>query len=384
MAEPSSCTIWVRRSEPWPFLVAPLLKVLVSTIENTKPKPGSILGTPGVLLGLCLFGLINATAQTTVVEDFEGYLVANQGYLDPTTVPGSGWTREGVGAADWEVHCCSGSLGNPSAEDNTFDGSGSFLVLRRANPTSPSRSDEITEFTFPSLAKGSLRFQLNPANNTADPFRLALYDSASGRTAMQMVYTESRWWISAGVRKFNSADFRVFDHPGNLIISEIQLDGEPDAYDRWYNIIFTMQTDGTFNLEITDIGPTAPTSATADVPARGVLASVSNMTAGVLGVDTFRLERGPGGGGGEKPSMVDNITITRDEGLPVVGLEISSSMEIPFGTETAALYQLQGTDDLTSGIWTALGSSVLGDGTTKSGLASTTDVPNRIYRVVVF
>ena len=248
---------------------------------------------------------MGANAQTNVIEDFETYSVANDGYVDPTTVPDSGWTRTGVGVADWEVHCCSGTLADPTREDNTFDGSDKFLVLRRSNPGSqppgggpPERGDDITEFKFPVLVEGTLRFQLNPANGAADPFRLALYDSGSGKFAMQMVYSESRWPAPGGGFKVNSADFRVFDHPGNLIVSEIQPDGEPDAYDRWYDITFTMNRGGTFDLEVVDMGPTAPTSMTSGQAARGVLASVSNNTAGVLGVDTFHLERNSGGGGG--------------------------------------------------------------------------------------
>jgi len=333
---------------------------------------------------------VGANAQTNVIEDFETYSVANDGYVDPTTVPDSGWTRTGVGVADWEVHCCSGTLADPTREDNTFDGSDKFLVLRRSNPGSqppgggpPERGDDITEFKFPVLVEGTLRFQLNPANGAADPFRLALYDSGSGKFAMQMVYSESRWPAPGGGFKVNSADFRVFDHPGNLIVSEIQVDGEPDAFDRWYDVIFTMNRGGTFDLEIIDIGPTKPAS-TSGQAARGVLASVSNNTAGVLGIDTFHLERGPGGGGGEKPSMIDNIEITRVEGATVAGMEIGTGMNAVYPATAAAIYQSQVTEDLTSGIWTAQGPLVLGDGLTTSAPAPTSGSDFRAYRVVVF
>ncbi len=340
---------------------------------------------------LCLCGIVSANAQTNVIEDFESYSVANNGYVDPTLIPDSGWTRTGIGVADWEVHCCSGTLGFPTREDNTLDGSDKFLVLRRSNPGSsppgggpPARGDDITEFKFPVLVEGTLRFQLNPANTSADPFRLALYDSGTGKFAMQMVYTESRWFHPDGTKKINSADFRVFDHPGNPIVSEIQPDGEPDAFDRWYDITFTMNRGGTFDLEIVDMGPTAPTSMTSGQPARGVLASVSNQTAGVLGVDTFHLERNSGGGGGEKPTMIDNIEITRVEAITVVGTDVGTGMDVEYPTTASAIYQPQVTDDLVSGVWTALGPLVLDDGSTQSALSATRGAAGRSYRVVVF
>ena len=348
------------------------------------PKVSHGLFAAASLSILCFLGITSANGQTNVLEDFESYSVGNGAYLDPTTVPGSGWTRGGVGAADWEVHCCSGSLADPSREDDAYDDSDKFLVLRRSNPNTPDRSDESTEFKFPVLVEGTLRFQLNPANGTGDPFRLALYDSGSGKFAMQMVYSESRMFFPDRSRKNNSADFRVFDHPGNLIVSEIQADGEPDAFDRWYDVIFTMNRGGTFDLEIIDIGPTKPASWTSGQAARGVLASVSNNTAGVLGIDTFHLERGPGGGGGEKPSMIDNIEITRVEGATVAGMEIGTGMNAVYPATAAAIYQSQVTEDLTSGIWTAQGPLVLGDGLTTSAPAPTSGSAFRAYRVVAF
>ena len=76
-----------------------------------------------------VLGPMTTCGQTTILENFDGVAVANQDYLDPTTVVGSGWTRKGVGAADWDVHCCSRTLADPSREDNTFDDSDKFLVL---------------------------------------------------------------------------------------------------------------------------------------------------------------------------------------------------------------------------------------------------------------
>jgi len=349
-------------------------------IKNQKSKIKNLL----VLSMLCIFGITSASGQSNVLEDFENYIVPAQGYLDPTTVPGSGWTREGAGAADWEVHCCSpGDFAFPNRENDTFDtNSTQFLVLRRANPNppggTPPRSDENTDFTFPVLVEGTLRFQLNPAATSSDPFKLALRDSGSGKNVMQMVYTEDRWPM------INSGDFRVQDSVGNLLISDVQLDGQPDSYDRWYDIIFTMHKGGVFDLEIIDIGPTEPSSITSNQVARGVLASVSNITAGVLGIDTFRLEPGTGGGGGEFPTMVDNLTITRVEGATVAGTETGTGLELPYSTQSLSIYQPQVTEDLTTGIWTAHGPPVLGDGATKSALVPTSGADFRAYRFLVF
>ena len=335
-----------------------------------------------ILPMLCLFGVTSANGQSSVVEDFESYTVPNQTWLDPTTVPDSGWTRSGVGSADWEVRCCSGSLiytPGTFQEDDVFDpNSVNFLVLRRSNANVPARSDENTEFTFPILVEGELRFQLNPASTSADPFKLALRDSGSGKNAVQMVYTEDRW------PAHNSGDFRVQDGVGNLLISDVQLDGSPDAFDRWYDIIFTMHKGGTFDLEIIDIGPTAPSSITSNQVARGTLASVSNITAGVLGIDTFRLESGTGNGGGAQPTMIDNLTITRTEGLAVVGTETGTGLEMRYSTVSQSIYQAQVTEDLTAGTWTAQGPPVLGDGTTESALVGTSGADSRAVRIVVF
>ena len=38
-------------------------------------------------------GTVTAQSESIVLEDFEGYGVADNTYLDPTTVVNSGWTR---------------------------------------------------------------------------------------------------------------------------------------------------------------------------------------------------------------------------------------------------------------------------------------------------
>ncbi len=380
-----------RQSERLPLLISEPLELLIPEMKNENSKIKNILKAVAVLSILCLPGITGANGQTNIIIDFEGFTVGSGAYVDPTTVPGSGWTRDGTGASDWDVHCCSGSLdyNNPGLEEDTFDGSSNFLVLRRSNPNAPARSDENTEFTFPALVDGSLRFQVNPQNGSADPFRLELRDSVSGRTAVQIVYTESRWSAPGGGFKVNSADFRVFDFPGNLILSEIQLDGYTNSFDRWYEIFFTMHAGGTFDLEITDIGPTTPNSVTGSVGARGVLGSVTNLDAGVLGIDTFRIARNSGLGGGGKPSMLDNITITRSAGSVVASAELGTGFEIPYPTlaltqDPMSIYQPQVTADLALGIWTAHGPPILGDGSTKSALLPTLGSASRAYRIVVY
>jgi len=371
-------------------------KHVLRSFSERGSKTKNILIVFAVLSIVCFSGITSASGQTNVIEDFESYTVANQTWLDPTTVPGSGWTRSGVGDADWEVRCCSGTLiytpNDPTLEDDAIDtNSLKFLVLRRSNQNTPARSDEITEYKFPVLVDGTFRMQINPKNGSGDPLKMALVDSGSGKTAMYMTYTESRWPHPAPPPNFkdNSADFRVFDQPGNLILSEIQLDGTPDSFDRWYDFIFTMHAGGTFDLEIIDIGPTEPTSVTSTQVARGVLGSVSNIPAGVLGIDTFRLEQGPGLGGGEKPTMIDNIIISRSEGSVVPSPDVGTGFEIPYATvlpedDPMAIYQPQVSDDLTSGIWTSHGPLVLGDGATQSALLPTFGADSRAYRIVVF
>jgi hypothetical protein len=377
-------------------------KHVLRSFSEGGSKTKNVLMVFAVLSIVCFSGITSASGQTNVIEDFESYTVATNTWLDPTTVPGSGWSRTGAGdpdpeiaKADWEVRCCSGSLiytPGSTLEDDAIDtNSLKFLVLRRTNQNPPTRSDEITEFKFPVLVDGTFRMQINPKNGSGDPLKMALVDSGSGKLAMYMTYTESKWPDPADPpnNKVNSADFRVFDQPGNRLLSEIQLDGQPDSYHRWYDFIFTMHAGGTFDLEIIDIGPTEPTSITSTQVARGVLGSVSNIPAGVLGIDTFRLEQGPGNGGGEQPTMIDNIIITRSEGSVVPSPDVGTGFEIPYATvlpedDPMAIYQPQVTDDLTTGIWTSHGPPVLGDGATKSALLPTLGASSRAYRIVVF
>ena len=87
--------------------------------------------------GLAVFGallvcgmVVAPVAPAVVIEDFEGYGVPSTMTLDPTTVAGSGWSREGIGDADWVVGCC--GAGNVPA-DAPMDGSDSALYLRRGH-----------------------------------------------------------------------------------------------------------------------------------------------------------------------------------------------------------------------------------------------------------
>ncbi len=355
-----------------------------------------------------LRGPTGAGGQTNIVEDFESYSVGNLEYLDPTTVAGSGWSRDNadnpdpeIAKADWDVHCCSGSL--TLDEDDTFDGSDKFLVLRRSHdsytnapsgPGPPARSDDNTDFVFPVLVEGSIRFQLNPANNTFDEFRMALHDSASGKKALQIIYSGNsahNQFASTG----DVSDFFVRDAAGNLLASDIQPGsiGSADAHDRWYEIVITFHQGGTFDFEISDIGPTMPFSLTSNVMARGVLTSVTGVASGVLGVDTMRLQVFAGFGQRhvdgvarmpQQLTMLDNLIITRNPGTAVAGAEAGTGMEFLFPTDVAGIYQPEATEDLTTGTWSAHGPLILGDGATKSAFGSTLGAANRSFRIVVF
>ena len=372
-----------------------------SKIKSQKSKIGTSLMVVSVAITCLLLGSMAACGQTNITEDFEGYAVGHRQYLDPTTVNGSGWSRDSaddpdpeIAKADWDVHCCSGSL--TVDEDDTFDGSDKFLALRRSHETStndptaagpPHRSDDNTDFVFPLLVEGSIRFQLNPANHTWDEFRMALHDSASGKKALQIVYSGNYAHNRLGSHG-DLSDFFVRDGAGKLLASDIQppfiAAFSDDAHDRWYEIVITFHQGGTFDFEISDIGPTMPFSRTSGIPARGVLANVTGVSSGVLGVDTMRLQVYAGNGAPEQPTMIDNLIITRSPGTTVAGAEAGTGMEILIPTEVAGIYQLEVTEDLTTGNWSAHGPHILGDGTTKSALGSTLGAANRSFRIVVF
>lgn len=363
-----------------------------------------------ILSALCFPGLQSAHAQTNILEDFESYNVASGQYLDPASVAGSGWSRTGAGnpdpqiaKADYDVHCCSSTLPttNPMGQvvwNHTFDGSEKFLVLRRAQSgltgELPFRADELTDFTFPVLVDGTLTFQVNPINNSWDGFKFAAHDSGSGRDALTIVFTDvdvirgdPKLWVG-------SADFKVRDVNDVLISPEdgINPDCDPNAVpelfeceDRWYEISITFHPNSTFDLVIADIGRTTPNPVSTNENAVGDLLVLTDVPSGVLGVDTFRLYRGTGlGGGAGRPTMIDNIMITRSEGTTVAGAETGTGMEILLPADASSIYQPEVTDDLTSGNWSAFGPQILGDGGTHSVLGSSLGAATRSFRIVVY
>ncbi len=328
---------------------------------------------------LLLAGPMTALGQTgTVVEDFEGFNVTAT-VLDPTTVGGSGWTRGGTGKSDYDVVDNDPPI---SSVDLAFDESPQFLALRRSNQNTPSASDENTDFAIPTIVQGSVSLEMNPGSPSGAGFRMSLHDSGSGTNAMEIIHTESGWPV------INSGDFRVFSEFG-AILAEGTTPNDPDgqnAVNRWFKILVTLHGDGTYDVNIFDIGPAKDslgnTHPVGGDPARGVVLTLTGATLPVASVDTFRLTPGSTNGGGQQPTIIDNI-IARDFFATVDVDEIKTGAEISFPTQAGRVYQPQFSDD--GSTWSDLGALVLGDGTTQSVVASTTGAPaNRSYRVLEF
>ncbi len=342
-------------------------------------KAGRILCGSGMaagLSGLLIIGPITALGQTTVIEDFEGFTVSV--VLDPTTVGGSGWTRGGADPSDWDVICCNGDMWSL---DRTFDGSPQFLALRRSNANPPSFSDENTDFSIPTIVQGSVSLEVNPASPGGAGFRMSLHDSGSGINAMEIVHTESGWPV------INSGDFRVHSETG-AVLAEGTTPNDPNgenAINRWFRILVTLHGNGTYDVHVFDIGPAKnKLGATLPLgdPARGLVLTLTGANLPVPSVDTFRLTTGSTNGGGQQPTLIDNI-IARDFFGTVDVDDIKTGAEISFPTLAGGVYHPQFSDD--GSTWSDLGALVLGEGTTQSVVASTTGAPaNRTYRVLEF
>ena len=331
----------------------------------------------GVLTAGIAAGPWVAFAQTTVIEDFEGYNVTAV-VLDPTTVPGSGWTRDGVLASDWDVICCSGDFANLS---ETFDGSPQFLALRRSSGNPPTFSDENTDFAIPTIVKGFVSLELNPRSAGGQVFRMALHDSGSGSNAVEIIYTESGFPVKS------SGFFRVLDATGATLAEStgpFQVDGR-FSWDRWFKILVTLHGNGTFDLNIFDIGPTSIQCGDCiNDPARGNVLTLTGVNLPVPSIDTFCLPPGTTNRDGVQPTVIDNIIASDFLGRPIDVAELKTGAELSFSTQTGKVYQAQFSDP-PSGPWTGFGALVSGDGATKSVVTSTTGAPaNREYRVVEF
>lgn len=316
----------------------------------------------------------------SVIEDFEGYSVADGTYLDPTTVPGSGWSRNDLGSGpDYEVACCSGTGGIPN--DDTFDGSSKHLRLRRANNTSPLESNLQTDFNFAAMSEGTITFEVNPsgAGGGAGAFVGGIYDSVTGTYKAQIKFSE----VSN-----NSGDFEVFGSSigGPPLAVGSSPDGYPASFDRWFRVAFTVYSNGTFDVCVDDIGPTTPSSASGGA-ARGNILNYLGGVGVAISVDTLRLDAGAGNGGNNdsQPTMIDNISqdvVGGGGGTPVPGVVDRTAKMLTFPAEAGKDLQPQFCDDLVSGVWTNLGGVVSGSGSPERVFFSTTGPVFRAYRVM--
>jgi len=357
--------------------------------KATRPLFG-----PGVAACL-LAGSLPALGQTTVVETFESYSASADSVLDPTTVGGSGWTRDQasntnalVAKEDWSVTCCTGEAIFRFILDETFDGSSKFLSLRRSTSASslPESSDENTDFAIPTMSEGYVSLEMNPAAVSGDGFRMALRDSGSGSNAMEIVHTEQGWPV------INSGDFRVLDENG-ATLAEGTIPNDPDtdnptAVHRWFKILVVLHGNGTYDVNVFDIGPTFRTQTGVQGygdPARGLVLSLIGASLPVPSVDTFRLTPGSTNGGGQEPTLIDNIIASDSAGASLEIGEFKTGDEISFPTQAGKVYLAEFSDDAPTGTWSQVGLLILGDGTTQSAVASTAGAPsNRTYRVLEF
>ncbi len=352
-------------------------------------KAKRLIFAPGVA-GCLLAVSLPALGQTTVIETFENYGASSGSVLDPSTVGGSGWSRDGVGASDWDVACCSGVGLFGILIDFSFDSSPTFLAQRRSGGTLPAASDENTDFAIPTIVEGYVSFDVNPAATGGDDFRFALHDSGSGSNAMVIVHTESGWPV------INSGDFRVLDGKGG-VLAEGTNPNDPDTdnpgpIDRWFKILAVFHGDGTYDVTVFDIGPVTkkvnnvPTVRPYGDPARGISLRLSGAIMGVPSVDTFRLLPGStNGGGSSTPTVIDNIIASDSAGSSLELIELKNGDEISFPTQAGRVYQAQFSDDAPTGAWSNVGPLLLGDGTTQAAVASLTGaLAGREYRVLEF
>jgi len=335
--------------------------------------PGPIL-TFALTAGIAVAPWV-AFGQTTVIEDFESYTVSGV-VLDPTTVGGSGWTRDGIGVSDWDVICCNGDI---ASLDETFDGSQQFMALRRSSASPPSTSDENTDFAIPTMVEGFVGLEVNPNASGGFGIRMSLHDSVSGSNAMEIVYTESGFPVKS------SPFFRVLDASGTILAEStgpFQVDGR-FSWDRWFKILVTLHGNGTFDINIFDIGPTSNQCGDCiNDPARGDVLTLTGVNLPVPSIDTFRLT--PGSRGGPQPTLIDNIIASDFLGTPIGVAELKTGAELSFPTQTGKVYQAQFSDP-PSGPWTGFGAPVSGDGSIQSVVISTTGAPeDRTYRAQEF
>jgi len=327
-------------------------------------------------------GTFMVQGAPVTLDDFEGYGVADNTYLDPTTVPGSGWSRTDAGAGpDWEVACCSGG-GNALPPDYTFDGSDAHLRLRRDDPGGDPGSVQITELTIADMLDGSISFEVNPsARSGGHAFEAELFDSV---TQLPLAKVRYRVFVNnflAGWEVF------AFTRGAPIATTQNPIGAFTDTLDRWFKVTITTLSNSNFNVVIEDIGPTMPVFVSAPF-GEGVIvdASWTNGTP-VPVVDRFRLTEGSGNGASNdtKPTMIDNITqdiFIAVAPVPVAGVELGGAVKISFPTEAGREYQPEFSDELSLDTWEVLGPVIDGDGTTQCVFDATAGVSDRAFRVL--
>ena len=161
----------------------------------------------------------------------------------------------------------------------------------------------------------------------------------------------------------------------------------PTARDRWFQVLVVFHGNGTYDINVFDIGPVSwnGTILPYGDPARGLVLTLNGANLPVESVDTFRLTPGSTNGGGQHPTMLDNITASNSAGTPLEIGEFKTGAEVSFPTQAGKVYQAQFSDDVSGGTWSNMGQLILGDGTTQSAVASSTGtLEDREYRVLEF
>ena len=332
-----------------------------------------------------------------VIEDFESYNVANGAFLDPTTVPFSGWTRndKGVGP-DWEVTCCSPGIAVP---DETFDGSSKHMRLRRDDDRGNRKALLHTDLEFAPMSQGSVTFQLNPSERDYQStetiiFHASLVDSVTGLPLVRVQYHE----------KFgdNNGQFEVFSFTSTAgsgtSFPFSSVPSGTDNLDRWYEVTMTILSNGFWNLRIVDIGATSPDSISEPF-ARDLIWDSGSLGTPITVVDTFRLNlfsgngsyngsKGTGTSNTNQPTMIDNITQEIIVAAPpalVAGVQTNEAVKISYPTDSGEIYQAQFSDDLSSipdDGWEDLGIEIQGNGGSNFSGSAFAGVPDRAFRVL--
>jgi len=326
---------------------------------------------------------VAAQGAPVVLDDFEGYGVSDNSYLDPTTVPDSGWSRNDLGVGpDWEVACCSEG-GNSLPPDYTFDMSSSHLRLRRDDLGNPSASVLETDLSFADMSEGSISFEVNPSaiGSTGEGFEAILYDSVTKQPLTSVRYRVFVNNFLAGWEVF------AFNRGSPAGVYQNSIGSFADILDRWWKVTMTADSNSNFSVKIEDIGPTRPVSGSSPF-GEGVLLNVDWTDGTIVSVvDTLRLTTGVGNGASNdtKPTMLDNVIqdiVVAAPPVAISGLQTAGAVKISFPTEGGKEYQPEYSDELSLDIWETLGPEFDGDGNTQSVFDATVGVADRAFRVL--